>query len=144
MARERSDKSKTKPSKEEKKTGKSGEGRPTRADPTERAMSENPAQHNSLQATSGSTKREERQPIEEEPAADSRESEKVSKQTRSASPDNNGHQDIKDDASMHRRTEERAFILFQERGCEHGNDWAHWFEAERQIEETQQIKDTQA
>lgn len=38
---------------------------------------------------------------------------------------------------MHRRIAERAFILFQERGYEHGNDWAHWFEAERQIRNTQ-------
>ncbi len=142
MAGERSDKSKTKPSnKEEKKTGKSGERMPTRADPTERAMSGNPAQHNSLQVTAGSKKRHERQRMGKEPSADLRKSEKVSEQMlSSASPDNQGIED----SSAHHRISEQAFILFQARGYEHGNDWAHWFEAERQIEETQQIKDTQA
>lgn len=36
-----------------------------------------------------------------------------------------------EDTSMHRRIAERAFILYQESGYEHGNDLEHWFEAER-------------
>lgn len=132
MARERSDKSKTKPSKEEKKTGKSGEGMPTCADQTERAMSGNPAQRNSLQSAAGSKKRQEQQHVEQERSTDLRESDKSSEQKTS----DNGHQGI-EDGSAHHRISERAFILFQDRGCEHGNDWAHWFEAERQNEDTQ-------
>jgi hypothetical protein len=56
----------------------------------------------------------------------------LSEETPTSSPDN-GHQGREDDPAMHRRVAERAFILFQESGCQHGNDWAHWFEAERQI-----------
>lgn len=141
MARERSDKSKNKSSKEDKRVGKSDEGLPTRADPAERTMSRNPAQRNPLQSTAGSKKRQERQQVAQETSADSRKSEKVSEQTISTASTNNGHQGIEEDAA-HYRIAERAFILFQERGCEHGNDWAHWFEAERQIKDTQRESKT--
>lgn len=137
MARERSDKSKTKPSKEEKKTGKSGEGMPTRADPTERAMSGNPTQHNSLQETAEPKKRHERQQAAQAKSAEFREPDKFSEQRVSGtSSDDNGHQGI-EDGSVHHRIAEQAFILFQEHGYEHGNDWAHWFEAEQQIKRPQ-------
>ena len=117
MARARSNKSKNKSTKEEEtRVGQSDE---------------NPAQHRSLQPAAGSNKRQEQQRIHEEPSADLRESEKFCEQT----PFANGHQGIEDDSAAHRRIAERAFILFQESGCEHGNDWSHWFEAERQIKE---------
>lgn len=137
MARERSDKSKNKSPKEEKKAGKSDEGMPTRPEPAELTRSGNPAQRNSLQSAAGSKKRQEKQQLEQERSTDLRESDKFSEHKTS----DNGHQGIDND-SARRRISERAFILFQDRGCEHGNDWAHWFEAERQLKETQQ--DTQA
>jgi hypothetical protein len=28
---------------------------------------------------------------------------------------------------------ERAYELWRQRNCEHGNDWADWFQAEREI-----------
>ena len=31
------------------------------------------------------------------------------------------------------RIEQRAYVLFQACGCEHGHDLEHWLEAERQI-----------
>jgi hypothetical protein len=79
-----------------------------------------------------SKKRQERRRIEEL-SADLRESKKFLEQA----PRTNGGQSIEDDSVTHRRIAERAFIIFQESGCEHGNDWSHWFEAERQINETQ-------
>lgn len=48
-----------------------------------------------------------------------------------------GYQNLDADSAMHRRIAERAFILFQERGYEQGNDWAYWFEAEQQVRSTQ-------
>jgi len=38
-----------------------------------------------------------------------------------------------EDTSTHRRIAERAFILYLESGCKHGNDLEHWFEAEREV-----------
>lgn len=94
---------------------------------------EAPAQHHSLEPAAKSKERQEQKRIEEELSADLRESEKFSEQTPSTTT--NGHQDIEDDSATHRRIAERAFILFLESGCEHGNDWAHWFEAEQQLNE---------
>jgi hypothetical protein len=65
---------------------------------------------------------------------DFREPEQSSAQTVSTSTPN-GHQSIEDDSARRRRIAERAYILFQESGYEQGNDWFHWFEAERQIKE---------
>ncbi len=31
------------------------------------------------------------------------------------------------------RIQQRAYVLFQACGCEHGHDLEHWLEAERQI-----------
>jgi hypothetical protein len=36
-----------------------------------------------------------------------------------------------------RQTAERALILFQKLGYEHGNDWAHWLEAEQETRSAQ-------
>lgn len=137
MARERSDKSKNKsPKKEERRVGKSDEGMPTSSEPAERASSGDSIQQDSLQSTRRSKKRQEHQRIEEETAADLRESESFSEQMHPTTTSTTDGQHIEDD-SVHRRIAERAFSLFQERGYEHGNDWAHWFEAERQIKNTQ-------
>ncbi len=150
MERARSDKGKNKPNKpldkpvdrpgnrkEKVKTGKADEGVSTSDESSGRVISENSAQYPSWQPTTRSKKRQEQQriEIEQEPSADLRESEKVSEQMFSASAAN-GHQDIEDDSATHRRIAERAYTLFQENGCEHGNDWSDWFEAERQIKET--------
>lgn len=135
MARERSDKSKNKPldksvdKKKKIKAGQPEEGTSTTAEP----IGENPPQHRSLQPAAKPKQRQEGQRILE-PSPDSRESEKFSEDTQSITAPN-GSQDIVDDSATHRRIAERAYILFQESGCEHGNDWAHWFEAERQIKE---------
>jgi hypothetical protein len=143
MARERSDKGKNKPldkpeGRKEKvrtgRTGKSDEGGSTSAEPTEEVTSENPTRPYSVQPAARSQKRQERQQIAE-PAADLRESKKFLEQTPRTTRTNGGPS-IEDDLVTHRRIAERAFILFQESGCEHGNDWSHWFEAERQINET--------
>ncbi len=143
MARIRSDKSKTKPlhkpedrketRKERMKAGQSDEGAPTSAEPTGRVTSENPA---SLQPAAKPKKRQEQRI--RAPSADLRASETLSAQepfTASASTTNE-HPSIGDDPITHRRIAEQAFILFQANGCEHGNDWSHWFEAERQIKES--------
>ncbi|MBS0183102.1 MAG: DUF2934 domain-containing protein [Nitrospira sp.] len=138
MARARSDKSKNKPSvgKEQMKAGQSSEGGPTNAEPARPVLSKNSAPRTSLQPAADPQKRQEQQRIEQEPSADLRESEKISEQTLIITfPD--GHQGIEGHPSTHRRIAEQAFILFQKSGCEHGNDWSHWFEAERQIKETQ-------
>ncbi|UVT17462.1 MAG: DUF2934 domain-containing protein [Nitrospira sp.] len=37
------------------------------------------------------------------------------------------------DTSMHRRIAAKAFILYLESGCRHGNDLEHWFKAEREV-----------
>lgn len=37
------------------------------------------------------------------------------------------------ESEAHRRIAERAFLLYEERGCRHGNDLDHWLEAERQL-----------
>ncbi|HWV47720.1 MAG TPA: DUF2934 domain-containing protein [Nitrospira sp.] len=140
MVRARSDKSKGKPSvgKEKARAGRSDEGEATNAESAGRGLSKNSAQRNSLPPVAANPqKRQEHQRMEEEPSADLQESEKFSEEALSiiASPD--GHQDSEDHPATHRRIAEQAFTLFQESGCEHGNDWAHWFEAERQIKETQ-------
>lgn len=138
MARARSDKSKNKPAagKEQTKAGQSNEGGATNAEPAGQGLSKNSAQRTSLQPAADPKKRQEHQQIEQEPSADLRESEKISEQTRIITfPD--GRQAIEDHPATHRRIAEQAFILFQKSGCEHGNDWSHWFEAERQIKETQ-------
>ena len=140
MARERSEKSKNKPldkpegKKEKMRTGKSGEGVSTSAEPSGEVTSGNPTRHYSVQPAARPQKRQERQRIEE-PSADLQESKKFLEQA----PRTNGGQSIEDDSVTHRRIAERAFILFQESGCEHGNDWSHWFEAERQINETRSV-----
>ncbi|MBX3332417.1 MAG: DUF2934 domain-containing protein [Nitrospira sp.] len=130
MARERSEKSKNKPvdGKERMRTGKPDERASTRADLSGEVISGNPTRHNSSQPAARSKKRQEQQriEIEQEPSADLRESQKVLEEGSL-----NGGQSIEDDWSTHRRIAEKAFILFQESGYEHGNDWSHWFEAER-------------
>lgn len=140
MARARSDKNKSKPSvgKEQMRAGQSDEGA-TNAEPAERALSKNSAQRDSLPPDAHPKKRKERQ-RREEPSVDVRESEKSSESMLSTMTAN-GHQGIEDQgiedgSSAHRRIAEQAFILFQESGYEHGNDWSHWFDAERQIKET--------
>ena len=143
MARERSEKSKNKPldkpegRKEKVRTGKSDEGVSTSAEPTGEVTSGNPTRHYSVQPAARSQKRQERQRIEE-PSGDLRESKKFLEQTPRTTRTNGG-QSTDDDSVTHRRIAERAFILFQESGCEHGNDWSHWFEAERQINETRSV-----
>lgn len=146
MARIRSDKGKSKPlhkpedrketRKERMKAGQADEGAPISAEPTGRVTSENPA---SLQPAAKPKKRQEEQRQEEQrigaPSADVRASEKLSAQAPFAAmvSTTNEHLRIEDDPTTHRRIAEQAFILFLENGCEHGNDWSHWFEAERLI-----------
>jgi hypothetical protein len=116
MARLRSDKSKTKPLDkpvDKNETVKEGS---TNAEPTGRGMSEMPPRRHSSQPAADPQRRPEQQ--RQEPSAEVHESEKSPEP---ASFTANGHQ----------RIAERAFMLFQESGCEHGNDWFHWFEAER-------------
>ena len=135
MARGRSDKSKSKPvdksvdKKKKMQAGRSDDD--SNAESIGRIRSEDSALHHPLEPPAKPTERRE-QPVQE-PAAEVEESNmKLSEETPTASPDN-GHQGREEDSAMHRRVAERAFILFQESGCQHGNDWAHWFEAERQI-----------
>ncbi len=132
MARERTDKVKNKPSKEKTREK-------TRAAKSDAALSagaqaieqtESPTGQPSLQLAVGSKKRRER--IQEGPSADSG----VSETLAHAPAAFNGHVGIENEsATMHRRIAERAFLLFQESGCEHGNDWSHWFEAERELKD---------
>ena len=138
MARTRSDKSKSKPpldksaeKKKKMKTGRSGEAKPTKEESIELARSEDSAQHQSFEPAGKST---EQQGIyrAQEPPSDLEELNILPEDTLSTASPDNGHHGVEED-SMHRRVAERAFMLFQENGCEHGNDWAHWFEAERQI-----------
>lgn len=37
------------------------------------------------------------------------------------------------DVWIYGRIAERAFVLYLESGCQHGNDLEHWFEAEREV-----------
>ena len=140
MERARSDKNKNKPSGNKEKmradpsAGQSGEGASMNMEPTGGTLSRSSTQRNSLPPAASPTKRQERQ-RRKEPSVDLRESEKFSEPTLSTITAN-GHQGIEDNSSTHRRIAERAYILFQENGCEHGNDWSDWFEAERQIKET--------
>lgn len=32
---------------------------------------------------------------------------------------------------VRKKTEEKAYELWQKNGCGHGNDWSNWFEAEK-------------
>ncbi|OQW32282.1 MAG: hypothetical protein A4E19_19835 [Nitrospira sp. SG-bin1] len=105
-----------------------------RAESTGRGSSGHAVRRSSSQPVAGSKQRQETQRIPEEPSSGLQESEKVLDEKLSASAPN-GHDGIEQD-SAHRRIAERAFILFQDGGCQHGNDWAHWFEAERQVNET--------
>ena len=34
---------------------------------------------------------------------------------------------------FYQRVEKKAYELFENNGCQHGRDWADWFEAERII-----------
>lgn len=141
MARIRSDKGKSKPlhkpvdRKESKKEiirpGQSDEGTPISAQPTGRGMSENPA---SSQPAAKIKKRQVQQRVQA-PSTDLGESEAVSSQApfTTITTAANGYRSTEDDPATHRRIAERAYILFLENGCEHGNDWSHWFEAERLI-----------
>ena len=137
MARARSDKNKNKPSvsKEQMRAGQSNEGGPTNAEPAGQVLSGHSAQRHSLQPAANPQKRQEDRLIEQEPSADLRESEKASEEAHFIAFSDR-HQGIEDHSVTHRRIAEQAFILFQESGCEHGNDWSLWFEAERQIKET--------
>jgi hypothetical protein len=40
------------------------------------------------------------------------------------------------DAALRRRIEERAYHIWLENGCGHGDRERHWFEAERELMET--------
>ena len=140
MARARSDKSKSKPSdkavdqKKKMKTGQSEEAKAAKAESIELARSEGSAQHHSLESAAKPKPRERQKQLRtEEPSADLEELNVLPEDTLSTASPDNGHHGIEDDSATHRRVAERAFMLFQENGCEHGNDWAHWFEAERQI-----------
>ncbi len=139
MARARSDKSKGKSSvgREKTRAGQSDEGGATNAESAGRVLSKSSAQRNSLPPTANPQKRQEHQRVEQEPSADLQESEKFSEEALSMTTSLDGHQESEDHSAAHRRIAEQAFTLFQESGCKHGNDWAHWFEAERQIKETQ-------
>ncbi len=140
MARARSDKSKSKPldksveKKKKMKAGRSGEADAAKGESIELARSEDSAQHQSFEPAGKSTKRQEQQGTHhaQEPPSDLEELNILPEDTLSTASPDNGHHGIEED-STHRRVAERAFMLFQENGCEHGNDWAHWFEAERQI-----------
>ncbi|MFY4730707.1 DUF2934 domain-containing protein [Nitrospira sp. BLG_2] len=92
--------------------------------------------------SAGSRKREAPQPLspmrlhedesrEKDPVGDWHESQNLFQGMMS-----NGSGAVESDSATHRRIAERAFILFQENGCEHGNDWSHWFEAERLIKDS--------
>jgi hypothetical protein len=138
MARARSEKSKSKPldkSVDKKKKMKTGQSDEAKAESIELARSEDSAQHHSLEPPTEPTERLERQRTQhtQEPPADLEELNILPEDTLSTASPDNGHLGIEDDSATHRRVAERAFMLFQENGCEHGNDWAHWFEAERQI-----------
>lgn len=139
MARARSDKSKGKPSvgKEKTRAGQSDEGEATNAESAGRGLSKSSAQRNSLPPGAANLKKRQEQQRREESSADLQESEKFSEEALSIITPPDEHQSIEDHSAAHRRIAEQAFTLFQESGCEHGNDWAHWFEAERQIKETQ-------
>ena len=135
MARARSDKSKSKPSDksvDKKKKMKTGQSDEAKAESIELARSEDSAQHHSLESAAKPPERQEQQRTKE-PSADLEELNILPEDTLSTASPDNGHLGIEDDSTTHRRVAERAFMLFQENGCEHGNDWAHWFEAERQI-----------
>jgi hypothetical protein len=134
MARERTDKVKNKPSKEKtrEKTRAAKSGAALSAGSPALEQTEGPTGQPSLQPAVGSKKRRER--IQEGPSADSGASETSLVQEPASF---NGHAGIEDEsAAMHRRIAERAFLLYQESSGEHGNDWAHWFEAEREIKDT--------
>ena len=147
MARVRSDKSKKTPldkpvdKKQKMVNARSDEGVSTNAEPSGRGISETYAQP-SLQSPTQPTKpnRSKKRP-EQQPSVDVRGPEKVSEPTESTSILNghegpNGHEGSEHDSATHRRIAERAYMLFRESGYEHGNDWSHWFEAERQIKGT--------
>lgn len=134
MARGRSDKSKSTPLDKsvnkkvnKKKKMKAGQPDDSNAESVRLVRSEDSAQHHSLESAATPTERP-----EQEPPADLDEMSILSEEILSIPSAENGHQG-EDDSERHRRIAERAFMLFQENGCEHGNDWAHWFEAERQI-----------
>lgn len=134
MARGRSDKSKSTPLDKsvnkkvnKKKKMKAGQAGDSNAESVGLVRGEDSAQHHSLEPAATPTER-----AEQEPSADLDEMSILSEEILSTPSPENGHQG-EDDAERHRRIAERAFMLFQENGCEHGNDWAHWFEAERQI-----------
>jgi hypothetical protein len=135
MARARSDKSKDRASDKGQKmrADKADEAISSGADTSGGVRGENPVRRHSSQKSPRSTFPQARQKTQEEPAVASRETGQVVEQPAAVS---NGHQGGDDDSAMHRRVAERAFILYQEDGCKHGNDWFHWFEAERQITDT--------
>jgi hypothetical protein len=137
MARARSDKSKSKPldkSADKKKKVKTGQSDESKAKSIEVARSEDSAQHHSLEPAAKPRERQEPQygRHAQEPPSDLEELNILPEDTLSTASPDNGHYGIEEE-STHRRIAERAFMLFQENGCKHGNDWAHWFEAERQI-----------
>jgi len=48
---------------------------------------------------------------------------------------NNSHRDVPD-GTLRRKIEERAYYIWLENGCGHGDHELHWFEAERELMET--------
>jgi hypothetical protein len=138
MARERSDKSKKTPlgkrlNEPKITTEQPDESVSTKAEASGRGISETSAQRPASTAQPTKPNRSKKW-VEQQSPVDFREPEQSSAQTVSTSTPN-GRQSIEDDSATRRRIAERAYILFQENGCEHGNDWFHWFEAERQIKE---------
>lgn len=133
MARDRTDKVKKKPPKEKVRGTTSDAAMSTGAQEFEQTVGESPTGERSLRPTVGSKRRRER--VQEGSFDDVGASETSLGQ---AAPDSNGSVGVKDESgATHRRIAERAYVLFQESGYEHGNDWSHWFQAEEQIKDTQ-------
>ncbi len=143
----RTDKSKNKPLDKKKKikTDQPNEDMSASPEPSGPVIRDTSAR-STPRSTRGSKKRQEPQRIEPLTFAglpQSEKSESAEKPKRvssftdiSSTTNGNQGQGMEDDSATHRRIAERAFILFVESGCEHGNDWLHWFEAERQVKET--------
>jgi hypothetical protein len=133
MARERTDKVKKKPPKEKVGGEKSDAAMSTGAQEFEQTVGESPTGERSLRPTVGSKRRRER--VQEGSFDDVEASETSLVQEPAASNGSVGMEG--ESGATHRRIAERAYVLFQESGYEHGNDWSHWFQAERQIKDTQ-------
>lgn len=47
---------------------------------------------------------------------------------------------VSDSSDFASRVQQKAYDIYERRGYSHGNDWADWFEAERQIRKELRIK----